>query len=125
MLIVPLESPLIDGFPLNPCAYYVNDPRDEKIDEESFIVTIGLGDFTFYNLIILFILSPLSLTINQIYVSIGAIVSVQIGYMLTNWTSIFRNKNNILPALPLAVIFYSAYAILIDIFTQNSNSDIC
>jgi len=125
MLIVPLESPLIDGFPLNPCAYYVNDPRDEKIDDESFILTIGLGDFTFYNLMVLFLLSPLLSMINQIYVAIGAIVSVQIGYMVMNWTSVFRNKNNILPALPLPIIFYSAYAILIDIFIQNSNSDIC
>jgi hypothetical protein len=125
MLIVPLESPLIDGFPLNPCVYYVNDPRDEKIDDESIILTIGLGDFTFYNLMVLFILSPLLSMINQIYVAIGAIVSVQIGYMVMNWTSVFRNKNNILPAIPLPVIFYSAYAILIDIFTQNSNSDIC
>jgi hypothetical protein len=115
MLIVPLESPLIDGFPLNLCVYYVNDPRDEKIDDESFILTIGLGDFTFYNLIVLFILSPLLSMINQIYVAIGAIVSVQIGYMVMNWTSVFRNKNNILPAIPLPVIFYSAYAILIDV----------
>jgi hypothetical protein len=45
--------------------------------------------------------------------------------MVMNWTSVFRNKNNILPAIPLPVIFYSAYAILIDVFTQNSNSDIC
>ncbi len=125
MLIVPLESPLIDGFPLDPCDYYVNDPRDEKIDDESFILTIGLSDFTFYNLMVLFILSPLLSMINQIYVAIGAIVSVQIGYMVMNWISVFRNKNNILPAIPLPVIFYSAYAILIDIFTQNSNSDIC
>jgi hypothetical protein len=125
MLIMPLESQLIDGFPLNPCAYYVNDPRDDSIDDESFIVTIGLGDFTFYNLMVLFILSPLWSMINQIYVAIGAIVSVQIGYMVMNWTSVFRNENNIIPALPLPVIFYSAYSILIDIFTQNSNSDIC
>jgi hypothetical protein len=125
MLIVPLESPLIDDFPLNPYVYYVNDPRDEKIDDESFILTIGLVDFTFYNLMVLFILSPLLSMINQIYVAIGAIVSVQIGYMVMNWTSVFRNKNNILPAIPLPVIFYSAYAILIDVFTQNSNSDIC
>ena len=125
VLIVPLETPLIDGYSLNPCAYYVNDLEDENIDDESFIVSIGLGDFTFYNLMVLFILSPsLSMT-NQIYMTIGTIVSVQIGYMTMNWTSIFRNKNNIQPALPLPIMFYSTYAILIDIFTHNFHPDIC
>lgn len=122
---MPLKPSLTDGFRLTPYAYYVNDPRYEKIDDESFIISIGLGDFIFYNLMVLFILSPSLSMINQIYVVIGVIASVQIGYMVTNWTSVFRNKNNIQPALPLPVIFYSAYAILIDIFVQNSNSDIC
>ncbi|CAF1373583.1 unnamed protein product [Rotaria sordida] len=125
MLVVLPESPLINGFLLDPCCYYVDDPRDDKIDDESFIVTIGLGDFTFYNLMMLFVLSPLSLIIDQIYVAIGAIISVQIGYMAMKWTPTFWNKNKSLPALPLPIIAYSAYAILIDTFMQNSNSDIC
>ncbi|CAF4000385.1 unnamed protein product, partial [Rotaria sordida] len=125
MLVVLPESPLINGFLLDPCCYYVDDPRDDKIDDESFIVTIGLGDFTFYNLMVLFVLSPLSLMIDQIYVTIGAIISVQIGYMAMKWTPTFWNKNKSLPALPLPIIAYSAYAILIDTFMQNSNSDIC
>ncbi|CAF0789846.1 unnamed protein product [Rotaria sordida] len=125
MLIVVPESLLIDDFFLDPYDYYVDDPRDDKIDDESFIVTIGLGNLTFYNPMMLFLLSPLALMINKICVAIGAIISIQIGYMATNWTRIFWNKNKALPALPLLIIAYSAYAILIDTFMQNSNSDIC
>ncbi|CAF0994278.1 unnamed protein product [Rotaria sordida] len=92
MLIVVPKSPLIDDFLLDPYDYYVDDPRDDKIDDESFIATIG------------------------------AIISIRIGYMATNWTPIFWNKNKALPILPLPII---AYAILIDTFMQNFNSDIC
>ncbi|CAF1429466.1 unnamed protein product, partial [Rotaria sordida] len=41
MLIVVPKSPLIDDFLLDPYDYYVDDPRDDKIDDESFIATIG------------------------------------------------------------------------------------
>ncbi|CAF2400189.1 unnamed protein product [Rotaria sp. Silwood2] len=74
---------------------------------------------------VLFLLPPLSSMTTKIYVTIGAIISVQIGYMATSWTPIFWNKEKSILALPLPIIVYSACAIVVHILLQNSNTTIC
>lgn len=123
--MVSSKSPLFKGLLLNPGDYYTNDPRDGTTDKDKYVETLGLGDFFYYNLMLLFLLPPLLPMTFKICVAIGGIISVQVGYMATIWMAVFWNVENAAPALPLPVITYSIYAILVDIFMQYSNMDIC
>jgi len=74
---------------------------------------LGLGDFIFYNLMILFILSPLSSIEIKICVGIGCIIFIEIIRFDRFW-----NKIKARPGLPLSVI---TYTILIDLFIKDLN----
>ena len=92
--------------------YYTHDIED-GIDATKGCKVLGDADFFVYNLLLLWILPPLSSTIIQILVLFGLIVNVQIGLMLTDWIG-SRWKENIRPALPLPVMFISTYALIVD-----------
>ncbi len=125
LFVVPSESPSFDGLLLEPGTYYVKDPTDDIMDEDNYVPILGLGDLFFYNLMVLFVLPPLLPITTKICVAIGCIISVQVGYMVTIWIAAFWNVETPVPALPLPVIIYSIYTILVDIFIQYSNLDIC
>ncbi len=118
-------SPLSGDLLLEPGDYYVKDPIDGIKNEDKYLPVLGLGDFMYYNLMVLFVLPPLLPMTTKICVAIGGIISVQVGYMATIWIATFWNVENAVPALPLSVITYSIYAIFVDIFMQYSNLDIC
>jgi len=124
-LVLSSESTLFNGLPLEPRLYFVNDPRDGIMDKNKHGSILGLGDFFYYNLMLLFILPPLLPMSAKIWVAIGGIISLQVGYVATIWIASFWNLKKIVPALPLPVITYSIYAFLVDIFMQYSNLDIC
>jgi len=67
---------------------------------------------------LLFILPPLLPMSAKIWVAIGGIISLQVGYVATNWIASFWDLKKIVPALSLPVITYSIYAFLVDIFMQ-------
>ena len=71
---------------------------------------------------LILIVLPLSLsTMINIYITIGTIVSVQIGYFLTSWLGSFV-KIVPQPAVPLPVIIVSIYLFILDIiFSYNSD----
>jgi hypothetical protein len=122
--VVAPQSPLYNGL-FKHTFYYVSDPRDGVMDKDKHGAMLGLGDFISYNLMLLFVLPPLLPMTTKIFVAVGGIISVQVGYMATIWiAAIWRVKNGT-PALPLPVITYSIYAILVDIFMNYSNLDIC
>jgi hypothetical protein len=121
--VIPSESPSLDGLLLEPGIYYVKDPTD--IMDDNYVPILGFGDFFFYNLMVLFVLPPLLPITTKICVAIGCIISVQVGYIVTIWIAAFWNVETPVPALPLPVIIYSIYTILVDIFIQYSNLDIC
>jgi hypothetical protein len=123
--VVSSESSLSNGLFLENGFYYVIDPRNDITKTYKYIPMIGLGDFFYYNLMLLFLLQPPLPMTTKIYMAIGVIISVEVGYMATIWISIFRNVENAAPGLPLPVITYSIYTILVDIFMQYSNLDIC
>lgn len=124
-LVRPPESTLFGGLLLEPGYYHVKYPIDGIRNKDTYISVLGLGDFFFYNLMVLFVLPPLLPMATKICVAIGGIISVQVGYMATIWIASFGNVEGDKPALPLPVITYSIYAIFVDIFMQYLNLDIC
>jgi hypothetical protein len=45
--------------------------------------------------------------------------------MLTNWIAILWNQTEIMPAASLPVVTVSTYTILLNIFMQDLNTDLC
>ena len=80
--------------------------------------SLGEGDFIFYNLLLLWILPPLSSTTIQICVLFGLIIFVQIGLELTSQFG-YLWKEPIMPALLFPVILVSAYGVIVDCILQN------
>jgi hypothetical protein len=90
-----------------------DDESDQKNNRES----LGLGDFQIFNLMLLLILSPVSSMTTKIYITIGHIIAIQIGQEATDRLGRFYNQC-LQPALPLPVIFFSLYAILLNTFVE-------
>jgi hypothetical protein len=70
------------------------------------------------------ILPPLSSIEMKIYIGIGCIIFIKIGYIITIRTSIYAKENLFIPALPLPVAF-SAYIILLNVVREDLNSNLC
>ena len=84
--------------------------------------SLGEGDFIFYNLLLLWILSPLSSTTIQICVLLGLIIIIQIGLELTSQFAHLWEEH-IMPALLFPVILVSAYGVIVDCILQNLDVD--
>lgn len=122
--LTTVPSPGCSIFP--PGQYYLfKDYENIKLDENSFVYVLGLGDFTFYNLMILFIISPLPPIEIKIYIAIGAIIFIQIGYIVTIWKGSYWSEIKTRPVLQLPVIAFSAYTILLDVFMKDLNTNLC
>jgi hypothetical protein len=108
--------------------YLVKDYKNmelKELEKETYIHGLGLGDFFFYNLMVLFVLPPLASIRMKMCIGIGCIIFIEIGYMITIWISLFLNGNRNGPALPLPVIAFSAYIILLNVFVGDFDSDLC
>lgn len=83
--------------------------------------SLGVADFLIYNMLVLVVLPLSSSTIVKTYVTVGTIVSVQIGYFLTSWLGSFIKILG-QPAVPLPVIIVTMYLFILDIiFSYNSD----
>jgi hypothetical protein len=87
-------------------AYYIHG-----IDKWETSALLGLGDFFTYNLLILFALPSSSSMIIKICVTLGSIVSVQIGCLLTCWLRLLTKTHSV-PGVPLPVITVSMYLVI-------------
>ncbi|CAF1265827.1 unnamed protein product [Rotaria sp. Silwood1] len=111
--------------------YFFKDYEDmdfSEIEKEKYGALIGLSDFRFYNLMVLLVLHPLPTIEMKICIGIGCIVFIEIGYMLTIWIGPrmeFGNGNKSRPCLPLPVIAFSVYFVLIDGFIVDLNPNVC
>ena len=79
---------------------------------------MGAGDFVTYNTLLLLALTPFPSVIIRLYITFGCIISVIIGLLVTNALGELV-KQNILPAIPLPVVMYSAYIIFLDISSTH------
>jgi hypothetical protein len=95
---------------------YIGDANGERDD-----AILGFADFLLYDILLLLILSlPLSMTI-KILVTHGCIISVQVGYFVA--IEIFEMMWEIdgIPALPLSIITFSIYILVLDTVTSLSS----
>ncbi len=94
--------------------YYI-----DGIDKWKTSGLLGLADFFTYNILVLFALSPSSSMIIKICVTIGSIVSVQVGHLLT-FLLCRLTKTFIAPGVPLPVITVSIYLFILNIIIPRN-----
>ena len=112
----------ISTYPTFPVFCYYTHDIENGIDSTKGYRAMGDGDFFLFNLLLLWILPPLSSTTTQICIFFGMIINVQIGYMLTDWIGSLWKEYK-MPALPLPVIFISVYALIVDFILQSLDID--
>jgi hypothetical protein len=96
--------------------YYVGGANGERKGG-----ALGLADFLVYDILLLLVLSPpLSLAI-KILMTIGCIISIQIGYFVTIVIFEMMWKLDEVPAFPLPIITFSIYILILDAITSLSN----
>ncbi|CAF3886471.1 unnamed protein product [Rotaria sp. Silwood1] len=109
-------------YPTFPVFCYYTHDIENGIDAIKGCRALGDSDFFIYNLLLLWLLPPLSSTIIQMLVIFGLTINIQIGLMITDWTrSLWKEYR--MPALALPVIFGSAYALIIDFIIKNFDID--
>ncbi|CAF3046612.1 unnamed protein product [Rotaria sp. Silwood2] len=113
---------LMPTYPTFPVFSYYTHDIENGIDAIKGYRALGDSDFFIYNLLLLWLLSPLSSTIKQMLLFFGLTVNIQIGLMITDWIrSLWKEYQ--MPALPLPVIFVSAYVLIIDFIIKNFDID--
>ncbi|CAF1320460.1 unnamed protein product, partial [Rotaria sordida] len=112
----------ISTYPTFPVFCYYTHDIEDGIDPTKGYRALGDGDFFLYNLLLLWILPPLSSTTIQICVFFGLVTNVHIGFMLTDWIGSLWKEYQ-MPALPLPVIFISLYALILDFILQSLDVD--
>ncbi len=95
--------------------YYPRDLDDVEGDE---CELLGLGDFFFFNLMILFILNSFWLFTRKVLVALGCIVSIQVGHLCTRLVRQCWNQRR-MPDLPFPVIAFSLYSVVINALIPN------
>ena len=90
------------------------------IDGEWRGACLGFGDFLSYNLMVLLALPPLpsSSTTTQLWITVGSMISIAIGYSATIWLR-WTYQISRTPGVPLPVMTYTAYVLLLDVIRDN------
>ncbi len=94
--------------------YYVNG-----VDKWETSGSLGLIDFYVYNILILLALPPSSSIIIKMCVTLGSIVSVQVGSLFTYWLRSLVKKRSA-PCVPLPVITISIYIFVLNIIIPTN-----
>jgi len=103
--------PTYPGFPS--FCYYTHDIEDE-IDTVKTLEILGGGDFLMYDLLLLWLVSPLSSIIIQLCVFFCFIINIHVSIIITDWIGSLWNENP-MPAVPVPVVIVCIYAIIIDL----------
>ena len=83
--------------------------------------SLGLGDFLAFNLMSLVITNPLWPTTTKLYVFIGCVITIQIGYFITKVVQNYWQETT-MPGLPIPIITFSAYAIIVDYLMYSTSA---
>jgi len=94
--------------------YYV-----KGVDKWETSISLGLGDFLVYNILILLVVPPSSSIIIKMCVTLGSIISVQVGFLLTYWLCSLIKKMST-PGVPLSVITVSIYLFILNIIIPTN-----
>ncbi|CAF4432706.1 unnamed protein product, partial [Rotaria magnacalcarata] len=91
------------------------NPENNELDEKGYSLSLGLGDFLIFNLMLLSVLPHLSSITIKMFIAIGHIVAVQIGQEATYRLGRLCDQSA-QPAVPLPVIIVTLYTILLKAF---------
>ncbi len=105
------------------CTYDINEPDDDVEDDNQSFQVIGLADFFFFNLLLLFVLPINSSIATKVCIAFVCIIIVQLGDLCTSCMLSYVSDNNGLPAAPFPTVFVTAYAIAVDVIIEYSNID--
>jgi hypothetical protein len=110
-----LEEVLDDEIRFRLRSYCIAHPSDDESirAEKRDFECLGLGDFYFYNLMLLWILPPLSPVSTKVAIAVGHVLAVQIGLDVSDRLAHFYKQVSC-PALPMPVVAVSIYAFLLD-----------
>jgi hypothetical protein len=110
-----LGEVLDDEIPFRLRNYCTAHPSDDESirDGKRDFDCLGLGDFYFYNLMLLWILPPLSPVSTKVAIAVDHVVATQIGMGASNRLARLYEQVSY-PALPLPVVAVSIYAFLLD-----------
>jgi hypothetical protein len=86
------------------------------------VFIFGLGDFFVFNQMVLFILLPVWPMITKILVVCGCIIAIQLGQCGTAFIHRLW-KLDILPGLPMPVITFSIYAMILNVIMEYANNN--
>jgi hypothetical protein len=93
----------------------------KKLDHKS-VLLLGLGDFLVFNQMVLFILLPVWSMITKILVVCGCIIAIQFGHCGTACIyRLWKLPNG--PGLPLPVITFSIYAVILNVIMGYANNN--
>jgi hypothetical protein len=100
-----------DDIPFRVGLYFTEYSDDDDSNRED--NGLGIGDFFIYNLMLLWILPPLSTVSTKVGIAVGHIIAVQIGLDASDRLARLY-KQTLYPAFPLPVVAVSIYAFLLD-----------
>ncbi|CAF3261115.1 unnamed protein product [Rotaria sp. Silwood2] len=100
--------------PLNGAYYVLGMDKWEKS------ALLGLGDFYVYNILMLLVIPQSASMSLKVCVTLGSIISVQVGQLLTNYLQCLF-KVRLAPGVPFPVMMVSLYTLLLDIIMTNSS----
>ena len=104
-----------DGLPFRIGFYFIAYSDDDESKQE--FESLGLGDFFVFNVMLLWILPPLSTLSTKVAINVGHVVAVHVGLDLLD--RLARHYEQILyPALPLSVVAVSIYAFLLNLSSK-------
>ena len=98
--------------------YSTGEPDDNgHIVRSGKVSSLGLGDFLFYNLMLLWILPPLSSVTTQACVVVGHIIAIQTGKAIACELATLHGCDGC-PGLPLPIVAVSLYTLVLDVFIE-------
>jgi hypothetical protein len=94
----------------------------KSFDNRYCLLSLGLGDFIAFNLMVLMSLSPCWSMTKKIFVVFGSIISIQLGqWSMRVSHHLFAETR--LPALPFSVIPFSIYTVIVNSVMEYMNFD--
>ena len=104
------------------CVYDINELDEDVKREDKCFPVIGLGDFFFFNLLLLFVIPENSSIVTRGCIAFVCIIIVQLGDLCTIYMLPYGDPKGV-PAVPFPTVFVTAYAIALDAIGQYSDID--
>lgn len=104
------------------CAYDINELNEDVENEDADFSVIGLGDFFYFDLMLLFVIPFNSSIITKGCLAFICIIVVQLGDLCTIYMGRFIYPKSI-PAVPFPTVFITTLVIVLEAMGQYSDTD--